>query len=258
MCLLSFAIDSHPRYHLVLAANRDEYFVRPTMPAQFWEDAPQILAGRDLVAGGTWLGISKSGRLAALTNYYGPDEYAANKLSRGWLITDFLKGDLSPDGYLEQLRQTGHHYNGFGLVFGDSTGLNYYTNRGPSICGLSTGIHGLTNHLLDTHWPKLITIKSGLQHIIESTAVIDPEDLFILLSDRTSYPDHTLADTGGGTERDRSLSSIFVSRDDFGTRCSTVVLIDRDNRMTFLERSFDAHQNIMGTVEFHLDLNSGV
>jgi uncharacterized protein with NRDE domain len=258
MCLLSFAVDDHPCYRLVLAANRDENFVRPSTPARFWDDTPQILAGRDLEAGGTWLGVSRTGRLAALTNYYGPDEYAPDKLSRGWLITDFLKGNLTADGYLEHLQRTGYSYNGFGLVFGDSDGLHYYTNRGQPVCGISSGVHGLSNHLLDTHWPKVINVKAGLQRIIANNDIIDPEDLFTLLSERTRYPDHLLPDTGVGIERERTLSSIFVTREEFGTRCSTVILIDRDNRLTFLERSFDAQQNTTGTVEFHLNFSAGL
>ncbi len=257
MCLLSFAINAHPRYRLVLAANRDENFIRPTATAGYWDDAPHILAGRDLEAGGTWLGVTRSGRLAALTNYYGPDEYAPDKLSRGWLITDFLNGGLSPGRYFEHLRQTGERYNGFGLVFGDSTDLHYYTNRGQSTNSLSAGVHGLSNHLLDTNWPKVINIKSGLQRIVESTGVIYQEELFSLLSDRTLYPDHVLPDTGVGIERERSLSSIFVSRAEFGTRSSTVILIGYDNRITFLERNFDAQGNSTGTVEFHFNLKSG-
>lgn len=255
MCLLSFAIDGHSRYRLVLAANRDENFVRPTAPARFWDDAPQLLGGRDLEAGGTWLGVTRNGRLAALTNYYGPEEYAPHKLSRGWLVTDFLNGNLSPDGYLDHLQQTGGSHNGFGLVFGDTSGLNYYTNRGPSISGLSSKVHGLSNHLLDTNWPKVVNIKAGLQRAVANNDIINPDDLFNLLSDRTRYADQLLPDTGVGIERERTLSSIFVVREEFGTRCSTVILIDRANRMTFLERSFDAHQNITGTVEFHLELN---
>jgi len=256
MCLLSFAIESHPRYRLILAANRDENYVRPSAPARFWEDEPQILGGRDLEAGGTWLGVTRSGRLAALTNYYGPDEYAADKLSRGRLITDFLCGELSADGYLEHLQQTGEYYNGFGLVFYDKSGFHYFTNRGPSVPGISPGVHGLSNYLLDSHWPKVITVKKGLQAIIEKSDDINPEDLFTLLSNRTRYPDHLLPDTGVGIERERTLSSIFVSRKEFGTRCSTVVLIGHDNSMTFLERSYDSQQRITGTVKFHLDLNT--
>jgi uncharacterized protein with NRDE domain len=256
MCLLAFALDCHPRYSLVLAANRDENFIRPTAPARYWDDAPQILAGRDQEAGGTWLGLSRNGRLAALTNYYAPDEYQQDKLSRGLLITDFLTGELSPREYLERLRKTGVNYNGFGLVFGDTTGLNYATNRGPSISGISAGVHGLSNHLLDTHWPKVTAVKARLQRIVGNSDIIDPETLFALLADRTRYPDLLLPDTGVGIQRERSLSSIFVSREEFGTRCSTVILIGRDNRMSFLERSFDALQNTTGTVEFHVDLNS--
>jgi len=254
MCLLSFAIDTHPHYRLVLAANRDEFFRRPTASARFWDDAPQILAGRDLEAGGTWLGVAGNGRLAALTNYFGLNEHAPGKPSRGALVADFLKGDLSPEGYLEHLRRIGDQYNGFGLIFGDSTGFNYYTNRGPSVHGIPAGVHGLGNHLLDTNWPKVVAIKAGLQRIIENSDIIDTEDLFNLLTDRTRYPDHTLPDTGAGIELERSLSSIFVTRDDFGTRCSTVILIDRNNRMTFLERSFDEQGNSTGTVEYHLNL----
>lgn len=254
MCLLSFAIDSHPHYCLVLAANRDENFVRPTAPARFWDDVPQILAGRDLEAGGTWLGVSRNGRLAALTNYYGSDEYAPDKLSRGQLITDFLRGNFSADDYGEHLRRTGDYYNGFGLVFCDGSRFHYFTNRGPSLFDIPAGVHGLSNHLLDTHWPKVIAVKSGLHHIISNDRIIDPEELFTLLSDRTRYVDEQLPDTGVGIERERTLSSIFVSRPEFGTRCSTVILIDRTNRMTFLERSFDAQQNSTGTVEFYLDL----
>jgi uncharacterized protein with NRDE domain len=254
MCLLAFAINSHPLYRLVLAANRDEKFIRPTVKADFWKDIPHILAGRDLEAGGTWLGISKNGRLAALTNYYGPDEYATNKRSRGQLVTDFLNGDLPPEYYYEHLRRTGECYNGFGLIFGDTVGLNYATNRGPSVYGLGAGVHGLSNHLLNTHWPKVAVAKVGLQDIIKNKGVINPEELFTLLTDRTRFPDHVLPDTGMGIHRERALSSLFVNREGFGTRCSTVILIGLDNRVTFLERSFDAEQHTTGTVEFHFEL----
>jgi uncharacterized protein with NRDE domain len=253
MCLLSFAINSHADYRLIIAANRDEKFARPTSEAKFWDDAPHILAGRDLEAGGTWLGVTNS-RLAALTNYYGPDEYATDKLTRGKLITDFLNSNQSANQYLEQLEQTGDRYNGFGLVFGDSTGLNYFTNRGPVVRGIPDGVHALSNHLLDTHWPKVINVKAGLLKIISGSETLDPEDLFTLLSDRTLYADSLLPDTGVGIARERSLSSIFVSREDkkFGTRCSTIILIDQENHVIFIERSFDSLGNIIGTVEFHL------
>jgi uncharacterized protein with NRDE domain len=256
MCLLAFALDSHSRYRLVLAANRDENYIRPTASARFWSDAPDLLAGRDLEAGGTWLGVSRGGRLAALTNYYGPGEYAADKLSRGELIPDFLSGGLSPDDYLDILRRTGEQYNGFGLVFGDCDRLNFFSNRGTSVHGLISGIYGLSNHLLDSGWPKVSAIKQGLKRIL-SEDIIDTEALFSLLHDRTRYPDELLPDTGVGIMRERALSSIFVALEEFGTRCSTVILVDRENRLTFLERSFNARQKNIGTVEFQFNLDSG-
>ena len=252
MCLLAFALDSHPRYCLVLAANRDEDFSRRASVAGFWDDAPQILAGRDLEAGGTWLGVSKGGRLAALTNYFGPNEYAKDKLSRGRLIPEFLSGTMTPQQYLHQLEETGDRYNGFGLVFGDAGGLGYYSNRGDAISRIPIGIRGLSNHLLDTPWPKVATATEGLRHILGGEE-IDPEDIFRLLADPERHPDHLLPDTGVSLERERALSAVFVSHDDYGTRTSTVVLIDRDNRIRFLERSFDRQQRITSTVEFLLD-----
>lgn len=258
MCLLGFALDSHPRYRLVLAANRDENYLRPTATARFWDDVPQILAGRDLQAGGTWLGVSRNGRLAALTNFYGPDEYFADELSRGALIPEFLSGDVSPDNFLELLMQNGDRYNGFGLVFGDLNGLSFYSNRGPAFHSLPAGIYGLSNHLLDTHWPKVAAIKEGIHQAITSSDFIDPDAVFGLLTDRSRHLDHLLPDTGVGIERERALASIFVTLEEFGTRCSTVVLIDHENRISFLERSYDAGQRNLGTVEFHFDLDWNV
>jgi len=258
MCLLAFAIDSHPRYRLVLAANRDEKFVRPTAPAGFWPDDRRILAGRDLEAGGTWLGVSQNGRLAALTNYYAPAEYATGKPSRGRLVADFLTSDTAPEAYLERIHNQGERYNGYGLVFGDSSGLHFATNRGDSLYALPAGAHGLSNHLINTPWPKVVSLKAGLQRVLAHSDIIDPEELFTLLSDRTRYPEYLLPDTGVGIDRERRLSSIFVTLPEFGTRCSTVILIDRDHRMTFVERSFDARRNITGTVEFQLSMNDAV
>lgn len=252
MCLLAFALDTHPRYRLVLAANRDEDFSRPAAAAGFWGDAPQILAGRDLEAGGTWLGVSKRGHLAALTNYFGPSEYAKDKLSRGRLIPKFLSGSMTAEEYLQLLEETGDRYNGFGLIFGYGGDLGYYSNRGDAIARLPIGIYGLSNHLLNTPWPKVATATEGLRHIIEGEE-IDPEDIFRLLADPERHPDHLLPDTGVSLERERALSAVFVSHDDYGTRTSTVVLIDRDDRIRFLERSFDRQQRIMSTVEFLLD-----
>ena len=251
MCLLAFALDAHPRYRLILAANRDEHFARPTAVAGFWDDAPQILAGRDLEAGGTWLGVSKTGRLAALTNYMGPNEHANDKLSRGTLIPEFLSGNVTIDEFQQSLRESGERYNGFGLVFGDADGLGYFTNRGVPMSRIPGGIHGLSNHLLDTPWPKVVFVKESLRRLLQGEE-IDPEEIFGILGDPTRHPDHLLPDTGIGLEKERALSAVFVSTKGYGTRSSTVVLVDRENRITFYERTFDGSRRVTGTVEFRL------
>lgn len=253
MCLLAFGIDCHPRYRLVVAANRDENYVRPAAAAGFWDDAPHILAGRDLEAGGTWLGVAGSSRLAALTNYYGPQEYAQGKPSRGQLISEFLTATVSREEYLRKLERNGDRYNGFSLVFGDHSGLSYYSNRGEAKELIPAGIHGLSNHLLNTPWPKVAAAKAGLQRIMADDD-IDPEKIFTMLSDRVQYPDHLLPDTGVGMARERALSPVFVSLKEFGTRCSTVLLVDRHGRLTFMERSYDDRQSITGTVKYRTPL----
>jgi uncharacterized protein with NRDE domain len=191
--------------------------------------------------------------LAALTNYYGPNEYVRGKLSRGWLISGFLNRNLTSYEYLQLLRNTGDRYNGFSLVFGDDMGLSYYSNRGEPLARISRGVHGLSNHLLDTPWPKVSAAKAGLRRILGDD-VIDPEKIFKLLSDPTRYPEHLLPDTGVDMERERALSPVFVSLSEFGTRCSTVILVDRENRMTFIERSFDSRQRTTGDVRYSLAL----
>jgi uncharacterized protein with NRDE domain len=250
MCLIVFALDCHPRYRLVLAANRDEYFSRPTTPAAFWADAPQVLAGRDLLAGGTWLGVTKERRLAAVTYYREPSLPAHQLPSRGRLAADFLAGTMPPEAYLEQLRREGRYYGGFNLLFGDDSGLFYHTNRGDLSARVAAGVHGLSNGLLDTPWPKVIAGKDRLARLLrKETVATDP--LFALLADRDRYPDPLLPDTGFGIERERHLSPIFIAGSDYGTRSSTVLLIDRDGRLTFLERTWNERQEAAGTATFN-------
>ncbi|HYS44625.1 MAG TPA: NRDE family protein [Geobacteraceae bacterium] len=250
MCLIVFALDCHPRYRLVLAANRDEYFSRPTTPAAFWADAPQVLAGRDLLAGGTWLGVTRERRLAAVTYYREPSLPVHQLPSRGRLAADFLAGTMTPEAYLERIRREGGRYGGFNLLFGDDSGLFYHTNRGDPSARVTAGVHGLSNGLLDTPWPKVIAGKARLARLLrEETVATDP--LFALLADRDRYPDPLLPDTGFGIERERHLSPIFIAGSDYGTRSSTVVLIDRDNRLAFLERTWNERQEAAGTAAFN-------
>lgn len=239
MCLILFSFKFHPRYPLVLAANRDEFYDRPTAPANFWEDAPQILAGRDLRCGGTWLGVTRKGKIAALANHREMEKVPSDAPSRGCLVSDFLKNEESADEYLEKLKRTGNLYNGFSLVFGDLRQLHHYSNKTDAGRVISEGIHGQSNHLLDTPWPKVERGKEAMRRILSSRVDPSDEELFALLADKTRADDYLLPDTGVGIENERTLSSIFVNGPFYGTRSSTLVLIDTENNLTFIERTYN-------------------
>lgn len=241
MCLLLFAYKSHPDYRLILAANRDEFYDRPTRPATFWEDAPGILAGQDLKAGGTWMGITKKGRFAAITNYREAGLTKENAPSRGDLVKEFLKGDSRPHDYLKTVQEMGQIYNGFNLIIGDTTRLFYYSNRDGNIRTVEPGIHGLSNHLLNTPWPKTSQGTSRLHTLLNQSKEFSPEDIFAILADRSIPPDKELPDTGVGLEWERMLSPIFIKGDMYGTRCTSVLLWEKTGAITFLERTFNRH-----------------
>jgi uncharacterized protein with NRDE domain len=237
MCLILLAHRIHPSYPLILAANRDEYYHRPTAPASFWETEPQILAGKDLQSGGTWLGISRNGRIAALSNYRDPSRLLDSAPSRGGLVTEFLLGDLPPARYLEKLRQRSRDYNGFNIIFGDRKNLYAYSNRGEVPPLLQPGIHGLSNHLLDTPWPKVTQGKKALADILLKGGEPSVEDIFSLLADRSLPADCLLPDTGVGLDTERLLAPLFISGPVYGTRSSSILLIDQDAGVTFIERT---------------------
>jgi len=255
MCLILLACDVHPDYRLILAANRDEFFARPTAPADFWSDAPQVLAGRDLKSGGTWLGITKTGRIAALTNYRDPRTTRKGAPSRGRLASGFLCGSQSAADFLEYLRREGEGYNGFNLIFGDSERLSYFSNRGELPPSLAPGIHGLSNHLLDTPWPKVTRAREALARLVAAGNTIQPQELFAILADRTFAPDHLLPNTGVGIERERLLSPIFITSPKYGTRSSIIILIDRESRVTFSERIFTGKPEPIQTVTRHFTID---
>lgn len=238
MCLILFAHKVHPDYPLVLAGNRDEFYDRPTAPAAFWADAPEILAGRDLVGGGTWLGITRAGRLATVANYRHPAEKHVQGLSRGFLTVDFLCGASTPLDYLETVARLGESCKGFNLLVADGDEFAYYSNRDGVIRRLTPGIYGLSNALLDTPWPKVAQGKVALEGLLIAGPP-EPEALLAILADTSRPADHLLPDTGVGLERERLLSSRFIASADYGTRASTVLLIDRTGQVTFVERSFD-------------------
>jgi uncharacterized protein with NRDE domain len=237
MCLIFISIEAHPKYPLLIAANRDEFYDRPSAPASFWPEAPQLLAGRDLRAGGTWLGITKTGRIAALTNYRDPQSNRTDAPSRGALVSDFLLCQDEPVSYLKQIDADARRYNGFNLLVGQGSKFFYYSNRAKEILALGPGVHGLSNHLLDTPWPKVENGKAALKNLLAQES-IRPEELFHFLHDREFAADKFLPDTGVGLETERMLSPIFISSPGYGTRSSTVILLDRTGCLTFVEKSF--------------------
>lgn len=237
MCVIFLAWRADERYPLVVAANRDEFFARPTEPARFWTDRPHILAGRDLQAGGTWLGVTRRGRFAALTNFRDPASVKPGAPSRGELVSRFLSEDQSPHDFLNWMDGIGSTYNGFNLLFGDTRELCYYSNCGDAPRMLDPGIYGLSNHLLDTPWPKVAKGKSALANAL--AALPDTEPLFHLLLDDRLAEDEELPRTGVSIEWERLLSAAFVRSPDYGTRSSTVILRDMQGRFSFEERVFE-------------------
>lgn len=242
MCLILLALQQHPSYKLILAANRDEYYDRPSAPPAFWNEAPGLLAGRDLRSGGTWLGITKKGRIAAITNYRDPASIKRNAPSRGWLVRDFLVGSGGTMEYLGKVRQEGGKFNGFNLLVGVRDELCWYSNRSGEIAKLSRGLHGISNRLLDTPWPKVIRGTQGISQILDKDGEISPETLIDLLQDRTQAPDEILPDTGVGNEWERILSPVFIVSPTYGTRSSTLILIDKKDQVTFIDRTFHSHR----------------
>lgn len=250
MCLIILAIEAHPEYPLVIAANRDEYYHRPTTPLAFWEDMPEVLAGRDLAGGGTWLGISRTGRLAAVTNYRDPVLQDPDARSRGLLVSGFLTGNTPADVYFNNLLDAEKNYNGFNLVAGDMGGhLWWMSNVSKELKQLKPGICGVSNRLLDTPWPKIETAKSRLHGVLASGSGLDIEAIFSILSDTSTPDDHRLPDTGVGLEWERVLSPIFVASDIYGTRSSSVILYHHSGKLTFWERTWQVPSPLPTPIE---------
>lgn len=246
MCLLVVAHGTHPDYPLVLAANRDEWFNRPTAPAHFWSDAPHVLAGRDLEQRGTWFGVTRRGRFAAVTNFRDPASHREGAPSRGTLVSEFLTGTESPAQYLVGLTARAHEYNGFNLLAGDLHSLGYLSNRDGLVRELPSGVYGLSNGMLDDPWPKVVSAKARLAVLLREGPRLD--DLLDLLGDRRVMPDATLPSTGVSLERERQLSAMHILAGDYGTRSSTALLVSREGRVQFAERSYDQSGEPTGTV----------
>ena len=255
MCLLVIAYKHHTEYPLVVLANRDEYYDRPTAPARFWEDAPTVLAGKDLKGGGTWLGITTTGKIAAITNFRDPKSIKDGAPSRGLLVKDFLLGDYTPRQYLASLLPRAPEYNGFNLIVGDMEEIYWYSNKGDAPQRLGPGLYGLSNHLLDTPWPKVTKAKRGLSKLLASDELPSDAAFFELLMDRSQPDDSLLPDTGVGLEWERILSPIFISSPVYGTRSSTLIFVNTRGRVRFVEKTHNNRQSpsMVQAYEFHLD-----
>ena len=239
MCLINFHFHNHPHYKLILVANRDEEYSRPTANAEFWDDYSFILAGRDLKQMGTWLGITKNGRFAALTNFRDPGLPKSGRFSRGDIVRQFLAEDVEPHIFIEKLAKNRTLYDGYNVLVGNSNQLLHYNNILDEINEITAGTHSLSNHTLDTPWPKVIKGKKILGDYVKNHSTnIQIHSLFNIVADRTIAEDEALPNTGVGLEMERWLSPLFIKMPKYGTRSSTVVLIDKKDNVTFAERVF--------------------
>jgi uncharacterized protein with NRDE domain len=242
MCLVVFGWNACPGLTLAVAANRDEFLRRPTARASFWNDAPHLLAGRDMEAGGTWLGVTRKGRVAFLTNHRDPRSHREGAPSRGALVAEFLKGEENPEDFLRRKEMEAAQYNGFHLVVADRLELWYLTNAGggASPLRLAPGVHGLSNGPLDDPWPKTRRSVERLGRVLGGAGLPPPETLLDLLADRSRAADAELPSTGVPLEWERLLSSVFIEGASYGTRSSTVLLVTDEGRVRFVERTFEA------------------
>ena len=252
MCLVTFAYRRHDRFPLVLAGNRDEFHARPTLAARWWSDEPDIVGGRDLVAGGTWLALSKNGRFATVTNYRDKDHEPGNFESRGTLVTGFLNSDLGATDYLDAIE--GDAYAGFNLLLFDGEELGYMSNRGAEPTALAPGIYGLSNATLDTPWHKVKTSKAALEGLLESDQV-NESTLLRLLDDRDKGPAAEVETGRLDFPTAHALTAPFIVMPDYGTRSSTIVTLDAEGEVLFVERRFDAEGTLSGESRYTFSLS---
>ncbi|MFJ2711523.1 NRDE family protein [Pseudomonas sp. NPDC087346] len=245
MCLIVFAWRPGHAQPLIVAANRDEFYARPSLPLAQWADAPQVHAGRDLEAGGTWLGIGANGRFAALTNIRDPQQPAARK-SRGELVARFLTGNLAIDDYLADIVARSPEYAGFNLLLGNANELWHFNARASHPVMLEPGVYGLSNAGLDTPWPKLLKARDALSAVLDDP---QPERLLAILSDGQTAPEAELPDTGVGQATESLLSSVFIASQSYGTRASTALIVQADGSRRMVERSFGPFGGHLGEVE---------
>ena len=236
MCLIFMAYRQHEEYPLIVLANRDEFYSRATSPANYWSGS-SILAGKDLVGGGTWLGMNDRGKLAMLTNYRDLINIKPDAPTRGKLVSDFLMGDFKPDSYLTALDKSASLYNGYNLILGTVDDPWYYSNYQRKIYQLGTGLYGLSNELLDSPWPKVVKGKKEMKELLQANH-IDKERLFDVMRDSATANDDQLPNTGLSLTKERALSSMFIDTPDYGTRCTTLIMMNKNGEIYFEERTY--------------------
>lgn len=252
MCIIFIIQNQHPNFPIIIAANRDEYYSRPTVSAHFWPKHPDLLAGMDKLAGGTWLGVTRQGRFAAVTNYREPDPQPG-QYSRGQLVTRFLLSHDSNTTYTQKLQETSSLYAGFNCIYGTltSTGqLQYFSNRSLQTTTLGSGIYGLSNAQLDSPWPKITQGKSEIDYLLAKTFAA--EDWLDFLGNNHITNDSELPDTGIGIDKERLLSSRFIQTENYGTRCSTIITVSKTGVLDFTERNYQ--QNGANTRHFSFEI----
>lgn len=240
MCLILFGYKVSRQYPVILIANRDEFYGRPTAPLHAWE-TPPVFAGKDLEQGGTWFGVNHNGTFAALTNYRDPALLKQNAPSRGKIIVDFLAARASCQAHFN-LKKTFKQYNGFNLLFGSKKELFWFSNLKQTMEKVPPGIHGLSNRFLNTAWPKVTAGRKAFKKALQNP--VTTESLFSVLADESVPQDDQLPDTGVGLEWERLLSPLFIQSDTYGTRSSTVMLMDQDNTITLVERTYAPREKV--------------
>ena len=254
MCLIVFANNVSDDYKFIFAANRDEFYDRPSEQAEFWSNHPDLLAGKDLQAGGTWLGITKQGRFAAITNFRDLKNIKNDAPSRGQLTLDFLLSEMPPKEYYDKIKPTLSNYNGFNFLFGYVDALYYFSNKTEGLKKLEPGIHGISNAVLNTAWPKVEKSKRQLKSLIEQEN-IHPWEVLNLLDDTTPAKDEELPDTGVGLEMERMLSPIFIKSEKYGTRSSTIITVDMQKNARFVEKTYFANSGRFSNNDFNFTIN---
>lgn len=253
MCLILLAYRQHPEASLIILANRDEFYSRPTAVAQFWPQAPDLLAGRDLLAGGTWLGINRTGRFAAVTNFRDPNQRVSTTRSRGALVSDFLLGEDDIGQFLDRVHDQRANYQDFNLLLGDQESIWCYSSRLGETKAIEPGVHALSNEHLNSPWPKVTRGCRALDGALRNSS-LDEQALLSILADRTAAADHELPNTGLDVSTERMLSPIFIASDTYGTRSSTLLSVSSSGEVSFVERSFSNLNGELDTQRFSFAL----